>query len=174
MVDGGKMLNNFCISLVKHSEIGDDLIDKIIALKQQHWQYSYRSQIDWINANIGSCDYHLIILDGNSNILAYMNLVNRKVNELPILGIGNVCVDKAVLGNGVGTLLMHICKYYSKQLSLDLVLLCKDELGLFYEKCGFYKYQNNAYIDDVVFDKCVMFSNDAYDLETEIHISNNF
>ncbi|MBP2639673.1 MAG: putative acyltransferase [Firmicutes bacterium] len=168
------MLNNFSIRLVKHSELSDALINQVIALKQQHWPYSYESQIDWLNENLSQNDYHLLITDTGGNLIAYMNLVNRRVNNEPILGIGNVCVNKDVLDNGVGTLLMHICKYYAKQLSLNLVLLCKQDLVCFYNKCGFLKYENKVYIEDTFFDKCVMFSNCDYNLEKVIYINNNF
>jgi len=168
------MINNYMISLVKHSEISDLLIDEIINLKQQHWPYSYKSQIDWINTNISGDDYHLLILDSKDAIFAYMNLVNRRVNFMPILGVGNVCVHKAMIGSDIGKLLMNICKHFSKQLSLDLVLLCKMDLALFYKKCGFYQYRNKVYIDGVLFNKCVMFSNDNYKSVSEISINRNF
>jgi len=168
------MISNYMINLVKHSEINDLLIDKIINLKQQHWSYSYKSQIDWINTNINGEDYHLLIIDSKGVILAYMNLVNRKVNFMPILGIGNVCVNKNYMDCGIGTLLMNISKHFSKQLSLDLILLCKMDLTLFYEKCGFYRYRNKVYIGDIVFDKCVMFYNDAYTSSSELNINKIF
>lgn len=168
------MINDFAISLLKHSEISNCLVDKIITLKQQHWPYSRKSQIDWVNANVRGNDYHLLIEDSNSNILAYMNLVNRKVNGVPNLGVGNVCVNKGDNKSGLGALLMNICKYYSKQLSLDLVLLCKLDLVLFYEKCGFNRYQSKVYIDGELFEKCVMFSNDTFISEAEIHINEFF
>lgn len=174
MVDGEHMLNNLNISFLRHSEINECFTEKIIRLKQQHWTYSNESQIDWINANIKRNDYHILITDTNANILAYMNLVNRKVNNVEILGIGNVCVDKNVSGDGVGTLLMNVSKFYARQLSLDLILLCKENLVDFYKKCGFYLYQGNAYIAGAIFNNSVFTLRNDYNFINEMYIDKDF
>ncbi|MCV9885435.1 GNAT family N-acetyltransferase [Metabacillus halosaccharovorans] len=168
------MLNNFTVNFVEHSEVSSTLLNDIISLKQQHWPHSYNSQLDWINKNLNSNDYHLLLMNNEGELLGYMNLVHRIVNGNPVLGVGNVCINNVVLNKGIGTLLMQISKYYSNQLLLDLVLLCKIELVPFYKKCGFYQYHKKVFMEEKVFDRCIMFSNDSYNLENSITIDRNF
>jgi predicted GNAT family N-acyltransferase len=174
VVDGGRMLDNFTINFINHSEINESLIDKIIALKQQHWGYTYESQLNWINSNLTSNDFHIIMQDYSGKLISYANLVKRNVNDMEILGIGNVCVNKDVQESGIGTLLMNISKFYAKQLSLDLILLCKKELVPFYEKCGFTQYQYAVFVGGLQFKGCVMLSTDIYDSTTRVNINSMF
>lgn len=168
------MIGSYSVKFLRHSEINENLINKIIVLKQQHWPHPYISQKNWINSNLNANDYHVIIQDSECNILAYLNLVYRKINEMPILGIGNVCVSKQNLSKGMGKLLMHNCKYHAKNLSLDLVLLCKLDLVSFYKKCGFFEFINKVYIDGKLFANCIMFSETKYLLNKEIRIDKSF
>jgi predicted GNAT family N-acyltransferase len=168
------MLNNFIVNFVKHSEVSSTLLDEVISLKQQHWPHSYKSQLDWINKNLNGNDYHLLLMNREGNLLGYMNLVNRMVNGNPILGVGNVCINNVLLNKGIGTVLMQIGKYYSKELSLDLVLLCKSDLAPFYKKCGFFQNKNKVFIGGEISHKCVMFSNSTYCSETSILIDQSF
>jgi predicted GNAT family N-acyltransferase len=174
-VDGGfeQMINKYTTELIKNKDISAQDIDGIISLKQQYWHYSYDSQVEWISKNIDSDDYHLLIKNDN-NILAYMNLVNRYINNKKVLGIGNVCVDQAFSGKGLGKLLMYTCQYFSKQLRLDLILLCKSDTVKFYEKCGFHICLNKIYINNVLFEDYLMFDNEIYDNEREVYINGYF
>lgn len=168
------MINNFNVCLIENSKMDELLLNKIVSLKQQYWPYSYNSQIEWMNNNLSAFDYHLLLIDNNENVFAYMNLVKRTVNGNSILGMGNVCVSKNRMNQGIGKLLIQISLYYAKQLSLDIGLLCKKELVGFYEKCGFYQFQNKVFINDDIFNNCLMFSTNKYCVEKEININKDF
>lgn len=169
------MVRKINVLLVKHSETDGLTINEIIKLKQQYWPYSYENQIVWMNNNLNKDDHHLIIKNNdNEGIIAYLNLINVKVNGVPFFGIGNVCVDKNFIGKGIGTLLINISKYYSQQFCLDMILLCKKDLIDFYKKCGFYPYNGNVYINGILFNNTAMFLNNKLDLDKSIFIDKNF
>lgn len=168
------MENEILIKFIQHSDIQSQDINKIIALKQQHWPYSFSSQKEWIKNNLTANDYHLLVLTSNETLIGYMNLVVRKINNNPILGIGNVCINKTHEHQGFGILLMQLCKHYSNQLSTDCALLCKSELIPFYEKSGFYLYGHDVNIHN---EKCscfLMFSTPKYLEINEFEIDKSF
>lgn len=181
MVDGeNKMLkmNLLTIGCMNHDEINNELLTKIIAIKSQHWKYSLEDQMKWILENINDKDKHLMILNSEDILIAYMNLVNCKINienmEYDVLGIGNVCVAVNNTGKNMGKLLMNACSYYLNNINKTGILLCKDRLVSFYSKAGWKQFNNKLLINNEVVSSNVFFSDDKFLSASEIVIDRNF
>lgn len=129
--------------IVKNKDLTMAECLRIAYLKDQHWPYGLESQILWMKDNITIDDAHLMgeEQDGDKiDLKAYSTLSNLiiSINGLQIncIGVGGVCVDKALQHSGVGQVLLREAeKYINKQGQMG-ILLCKDPLVPFYEKCG--------------------------------------
>jgi len=164
------------IRLIRHKEITPEDVDKIIKLKSQHWNYSYESQYKWLYDNIIENDFHLMIENSLHELLAYLNIVyldiecDDKIKSH--LGIGNVCVEKKLKGQGYGIFLMHISNIILKQLKRPGVLICKNNLADFYSKANWFRYNGIIYINGNKFNDLCFFN---YKSESKkINIPKNF
>jgi predicted GNAT family N-acyltransferase len=140
------------IHFIKHSDLENYYLLKIINLKNQHWHYSTQQHENWIKDNIDKDDYHLLLTDGKDNLLAYLNMSNLLVLQNPEtqisgLGIGNVCVDKGFNNKGLGLLLMQIANYHIKNLEKQGFLLCKTSLVSFYKKANWQLFDGEFLIN---------------------------
>lgn len=130
-------MEKFEVQFCETQELSERDFRSIIAIKQQHWDYSIDSQIKWFRKNIFDNDFHIIIKQGE-RIIAYLNLVNVNVfideKEYLALGVGNVCVDKEYKGLGWGLILIRIVNSLIKRQKRFGLLLCKDNLIGFYSK----------------------------------------
>jgi len=128
---------NMTISVIKHSEIKD--FESIVKLKQQHWPYSYESQLQWVKDNLRDDDEH-ICLYMDDDIIAYLNFVKIvcHVNGgcFNSIGLGNVCVAKVHRNRGWGIALVSFANCILKERKIPGILLCHNELISFYQKCG--------------------------------------
>lgn len=161
---------------LKHSELDETTIRKIIALKSQHWPFSYEEQLDWFSKNLKTNDLHLLLFDDNRILRAYLNMIelNALIDDKIQLnyGIGNVCVDKVNKKKGLGLLMMQIVNYYLKQNSAQGLLLCKHNLVPFYEKANWTLFQGTFLIDGKSMDVSLL---SFYTIQNnEIIIDKNF
>lgn len=129
--------------VVKHKDLSMAEGLRIAYLKDQHWPYGLESQILWMKDNIEMDDAHLMGEEQDGNMVelkAYITLTNLSVmiDDLYIdcLGVGGVCVDKAIQHSGIGRLLMQEARKYINKQGRMGILLCKAPLVPFYEKCG--------------------------------------
>ncbi len=151
--------------IIKHEELTDDYLDEIIRLKQQHWDYSFKSQKKWIQSYLKADDIHLLMKACNQ-FVAYLsiNVINMIVDGQSMVGkgLGNVCVDKAFQGQGWGKKIVEKASEMIKGNDDVGILLCHTHLIPFYERCG---WRNTSYdnleIDNKVFaDVMMLFNND--------------
>jgi predicted GNAT family N-acyltransferase len=156
------MITNFIIRCEKNSLITRDILDKIIALKNQYWKYPKKSHEKWILENLYDDEYHLWIENSDGEIIAYLNIVflnirfdNRIEN---VIGIGNVCVDRTISGKGVGFLIMLISNYYILNIGKRAMLLCKRTLSKFYHKAGWIEFTGKVIIKGKDYKELLMFS----------------
>lgn len=156
-------IDEFKICFVEDSKITEDMINAIIKIKQQYWHYSYEQHKKWINENVDDNEYHLIILNSNNEVVAYLNIVKTNINYdgivEEVLGVGNVCVDSKYAGQGIGQLLMAICNYYLESFDKRAILLCKEHLLKFYKKSGWIKYNGNIYLKGILLEGELMLKN---------------
>lgn len=136
--------------------------ERIAKLKDQHWKYGMQSQLKWLYDNIYKKDLHLLGRAKNSEIFAYLNMVQLCVKfgdtQCDCIGIGNVCVDKIYEHAGYGMRLLREANKFIKQTDKQGILLCKNTLVGFYQKCdwkeikalevyvAFEKYQCNVMV----------------------------
>lgn len=137
--------------VVKHKDLSMAEGLRIAYLKDQYWPYGLESQILWMRDNIGLDDVHLMgeQMDGDEMVLkAYITLTNLKIEidqqHIDFIGVGGVCVDKIIQHSGMGRLLMNEARKYINRQNKPGILLCKDTLVPFYEKCdwGLLHYQS--------------------------------
>ena len=121
-----------------HNKIEEKELHSIIEIKSIAWPYSFENQSKWIKNNINNEDIHVLLLDENDTVVAYLNMIsidfeiNGKIHSG--LGIGNVCASKK--GSGNGTILMQeINRYFVENKKIGL-LFCKEGLLSFYKKQG--------------------------------------
>lgn len=126
---------NYRTELIKHSDISYDKIQQIVELKSNRWHYTQEQHLDWISKNIQPEDYHILIFE-NEELIAYTNFVSVKVsindNEIPFMGIGNVCTAES--GKGYGDLLMKEVNKIIVEKNWKGILFCKEALVPYYEK----------------------------------------
>lgn len=129
---------------IKHSDCNSKQLLQIGELKQQHWYYPLASQIEWMNKNLKNDDIHLII-QNETEFLAYLSL--RTVNVIledndnfEIIGLGNVCTNIAYKGTGLGYAIIKLAEYFVLKEKSNFILLCKNNVKKFYEKCGLIEY----------------------------------
>ena len=119
----------------KHSQIGQQELEKIVDLKKSHWIYSSEEHLDWIRRNIKAEDIHVLMFE-KEKLVAYLNLINIEViinnTVQPFIGIGNVCSSEK--GKRYGSILIEEVNQYLVQQKKYGMLLCKDILVDFYKK----------------------------------------
>ena len=165
------MKMNYRTELIKHSDISYDKIQQIVELKSKRWHYTQEQHLDWISKNIQPEDYHILIFE-NEELIAYTNFVSVKVsindNEIPFMGIGNVCTAES--GKGYGDLLMKEVNKIIVEMNWKGILFCKDELVPYYQKFSWelvpaHKIQTDNFkgINFMVFNVSEDISNLQYD-----------
>ena len=165
----------------------DSLTEKqketVIALKQQHWPYPYESQKRWMDENLREDDLHILGYI-NDELVAYLNLIRVDVlcdsETLPLIGVGNVCVSSSYLKRGLGKELIKYVNVYFENHDICGILLCKDSLVSFYQKCNWKSVANNKHIllCEEPYHHHVLLSREAeyskFEQSSEIRIRRNF
>lgn len=159
---GGLIIKPMQFEFIKHSECSDKLLNDICELKKQHWNYPMEAQKQWLKENILYNDIHLLLKDSQGLLIAYLSLVEIRVNYqgiiVDMLGVGSVCVDKNHIGKHLGLLLMNLVDFYLKKHKKQGVLLCNDKLVDFYSKCGWSLFKGKVYCKDVLFEQYTFFT----------------
>lgn len=117
-----------------HKDITENELLEVIKLKSIAWPYSLENQLQWIKGNIKDDDVHVLLLDENNTVKAYLNMIaivfkiNGKINSG--FGIGNVCALEK--GKGWGKQLIKFTNTYLKNNNKIGLLFCKSQLVKFY------------------------------------------
>lgn len=124
---------------IKNRLLQSDERMKIIELKNQHWEYPIESQLAWMKKNHKRNDEHLLFYRDNE-LIAYLYIAEVVVKldkkRITALGIGNVCVSKTEKGTGLGKEIVLFANELIQKRNKLGILLCKDTLVGFYQKCG--------------------------------------
>lgn len=154
------LINEIKICFSEDSEITEDLIDKIIKVKHNYWQYTHQQHKRWIQENINENEYHLVLIDSNNQVIAYLNIIKTIIKYdgiiEDVMGIGNVCVSTEFSKQGIGQLLMNICNYYLDNFGKQSILLCKESLVNFYQKSGWMIYNGEIYLNGILLESKLM------------------
>lgn len=125
----------FTYRIISHSDVSKETLLEIAEIKSVRWSYSLEEQLNWMNKNLKSNDYHLLIY-ANDIVIAYANFVAVEAfvneNSIQFMGIGNVCTLES--GKGYGDILMKSINDTIITQNWKGVLLCKDYLISYYEK----------------------------------------
>lgn len=136
---------------VKHDELSTSSLEEIISIKGSIWNYPVESHKDWISKNIYPEDYHLIVRKDNKCI-AYLNIINLTITtqheSFSVWGIGNVCVRPESQGKDYGLLLLKLVDFFLASTHRAGVLICRDHVALFYERCNWHKYSGTVIVPD--------------------------
>ncbi len=131
------------VKLLKHSEIKEQELKKIIEIKQLSWNYSYESHLEWINSNLHDSDLHFMCYRGDE-LISYLNLVRvngvKDDEVVNFFGVGNVCTKYK--GVGDGTKLMNKLNALLKAKGWHGLLFCKEKLIDFYKKNNWVLFEN--------------------------------
>jgi hypothetical protein len=128
------------IKYLVHNEIEDKDLQSVIDIKSIAWPYSVENQLQWIKNNISNEDVHVLLLDENDAVTAYLNMIaiDFEINgkKHSGFGVGNVCASEKGSGNGAN-LMREINRYFVENKKIGL-LFCKEGLLGFYKKQGWY------------------------------------
>lgn len=128
---------NFYTELIRHSDVSQQKLEEIIAVKSLRWPYSFAQHKDWMQENIKPGDFHILVYN-EEKLIGYTNFVEvkAKVNgvEIPFMGIGNVCTAES--GKGYGNILMNELNKAVTEKKWNGLLFCKNQLVAYYEKSG--------------------------------------
>lgn len=150
--------------IVNHKDLSMAEGLRIAYLKDQHWPYGLESQILWMRDNIEAEDTHLMGEEQHGekiDLLAYLTFTKVKTivdeEQNNCIGVGGVCVDKSKQRSGLGKLLLQEAARYIITQEKTGILLCKDALVPFYEKCGWklLKYQT-AFVAGMKYEHNIM------------------
>ena len=154
-------MNGLIWKIIPHVDLSIHDGLKIAELKNMHWPYGIDSQIKWMNANVKEGDFHLMGFDSRHRLTAYLTIVRLSImlgeKKENVLGIGGVCVDRNVEHSGYGKSLVQEANRFISNEGLKGLLLCKDELVGFYEKCNWLNVDfSNAIVDGKIFSHRIM------------------
>lgn len=142
--------DNFNISFRLGSILTDNDIDEIISIKDSVWPHPYQSHKKWMDNNLKPNDVHLMIRSASVPI-AYLNMVNLTLKADSIfyaIGIGNVCVNPSFQGHNLGFMLVKMAEYHILQNKIPGILVCKDKIRGFYEKCGWQEFKGDVNFEE--------------------------
>ena len=149
---------------IPNGDACQDDLRKIAQLKDQHWQYGIKSQVEWMKSNLIPQDVHLLgVSEESGELLAYLSItslevrIDNKIIDTEFVGLGNVCVSKEIEHSGYGSALVTEANRYISNKGMEGILLCKSSLLSFYKRCD---WQNVNYIETYVagrrYDKKIM------------------
>ena len=112
-------------------------INSICKLKNTHWNYGYKSNLEWFKKNVKSYDIHNLIYY-NSKLIGYTVLRDRtlyiKKKKLKYFYFDTLIIDKKYRSKGISNYLMKLNDHVIKQNNKISLLICKNNLIKFYKK----------------------------------------
>ncbi len=125
------------LTIIPHEALDAANLNQVIKIKSCAWPYSYDDQLEWIEGHLSPRDLH-VFYHVEDQPIAYLNLIDTTVwlddNQVPIYGVGNVCVIHK--GQGQGLALMRLATDFIHTEHRLGMLFCKTPLIPFYEKAG--------------------------------------
>lgn len=134
---------------VQHKKCSENIFIEISRLKDEFWHYPIEEHLRWMEKNLDSDDIHLLLRNEKNDLIGYLNLVNLSCQaenvSISCIGIGNVCVKREYQQQSIGYLLVKLTEYHLLKNKKTGVLLCKDSLAAFYNKCKWIQYSGNKF-----------------------------
>jgi len=121
----------------KTKQLKQEEIFNICKLKNTHWNYGFKSNLEWFKKNIKSYDIHNLVYY-NSKLIGYTLLRIRtfylgKVKK-KYLYFDTLIIDKKYRNKGITHFLMKLNDQVIKKNNKISFLICLDNLVEFYKK----------------------------------------
>ena len=128
---------NYSILSKKTHQLSSKEINAICNLKNTHWKYNIKSQLDWFKKNIKKTDIHNMIYF-KSQIIGYTLLRNRlcKINTIfkKYLLFDTLILKKKFRKKKISSLLMNFNNDLIKLNNKFSFLICEKKMINFYKK----------------------------------------
>ena len=123
----------------KTKQLKKEEVYNICKLKNTHWNYSFKSNLEWFKKNVKSYDIHNLIYY-NSKLIGYTLLRIRtfylgKVKK-KYFYFDTLIIDKKYRNKGISHFLMKLNSQVIKNHNKISFLICLDNLVEFYKKFG--------------------------------------
>ena len=147
----------------KTKQLKKEQIDNICKLKNTHWNYSFKSNLEWFKKNVKSYDIHNLIYY-NSKLIGYTLLRIRtfylgKIKK-KYFYFDTLIVDKKYRNKGISHFLMKLNNQVIKKNNKISFLTCLNKLIRFYKKFGWRVMSKKVFsIGDHNFDTNGMYFN---------------
>ena len=106
---------SYKISITKN--LTNQQVKDICNLKNKHWKFGFKSQIEWFKLNSFANDLHYQIYN-KKKLIGYLHLGNRRFRKLNIKGdyilFRNLIVDKNFRSSGLSKQIMKFANTYIK------------------------------------------------------------
>ncbi len=133
---------------IKTEKLSSDQIFQICTLKNSHYNYGLKSNIEWFKKNCKKNDIHNLIYK-NGAFIGYTLLRNRtffiKKVKKKYLYFDTLIINKKFRKQKISSLLMNFNNYIILQQKKMSFLFCKKRMIKFYEKFGWKKINNKNY-----------------------------
>jgi len=110
------------------------LLDRIISLKREFWDYPAASQRQWFFENVAQGDLHVIAFDHDDAIVGYTRIALEERDNVAV--IDTVCVRRSAQGRGIGSTVMRVANETIFNQGRSGLLSCSPALASFYARCG--------------------------------------
>lgn len=132
----------------KNSTITTTEINRICKLKETHWKFGFRSQIEWFKKNIKKNDIHNLLYLNNI-LIGYTCLRNRKclINNImsDYLLFYTLIINKKYRNKKYSNILMDFNNNIIKKNKKISFLICKKKLVKFYKKNKWHLIENKIF-----------------------------
>ena len=124
---------------IKTKNLNKKLIEQIIVLKNTHWKYSLKSQLEFFNKNIKNEDLHNLLII-NKKIIGYTLLRSEKIKLKKLKKnyflFDTLILNKSYRKSGLAVILMNFNNYIIKKHKRSAILVCDKKVRSFYTKFG--------------------------------------
>lgn len=124
---------------IKTKNLSKKLIEQIIVLKNTHWKYSLKSQLEFFNKNIKNEDLHNLLII-NKKIIGYTLLRSEKIKlkklKKKYFLFDTLILNKSYRKSGLAVILMNFNNYIIKKYKRPAILVCDKKVRNFYTKSG--------------------------------------
>jgi len=131
--------NNFSSKSIVSGKLTNKEIKEICLLKDKHWKFGTKSQLDWFKNNIKKYDLHNLFYI-KSKLVGY-TLLRKRTYEIKDLTkktnyllFDTLVVDKKYRSMKLSNLLMSFNNKIIRQSGFSSFLICSNKLVSFYKK----------------------------------------
>jgi len=128
---------NFLVKSILSSNLSEDLLIEISKLKNEHWKYTLKNQLNWFKNNIKRKDIHnCLFLD--DNLVGYTCLRKREIfskkKKMSFLLFDTLIIKKKLRKRSLGSKIMKFNnKIILKQKLPSFLLTIKKNMDFYYK-----------------------------------------